>query len=241
VSATQPSQQLDVDMLQRIVQSIASVGVVGNDGELHFDARAANASLAALQAQLHQAGYSVGSIAIDTLANPHDDMDTLIYDTGRYANLAEAEQAWERDYRRRWHDQIETRADDWIERLNELHSLMEAWLQMPDYAHLSIVDQTPVTMSEDLMQRFGVAPRRMPTFEIRAGKQRVMRFQPKGLWVIGANGRVDLITKAAAPILVDKAEPLSRPSNWQLYYPSNRSRSVPLTQETFGDLIRAGL
>jgi len=39
-------------------------------------------------------------------------MDTLIYDTSRYGNLAEAEQAWERDYRRRWHDQIEKRADE---------------------------------------------------------------------------------------------------------------------------------
>jgi hypothetical protein len=228
-------------MLRRIAQSIGSVGVVGNDGNLRFDAQDAQASLAALQAQLDKAGYSVGNLAIDTLVRPHDDMDTLIYDTRRYGNLAEAEHAWEFDYRKRWHDQIEKKADDWIERLHELRSQMETWLQIPDFAHLSVVDQPSVRMSEELMQRFGVQQRMMPTFEIRAGERRVMRFQPKGLWVIGANGRVDLITKVAAPILVDQSEPLSRPRNWQLYDSSDHGRSVPLTQETFRDLVRNGL
>ena len=81
----------------------------------------------------------------------------------------------------------------------------------------------------------------MPVFEIRAGSQRVMRVQPKGLWIIGANGRVDLITRKAAPILFDQSDPLSRPSNWQLYDSKDRKRSVSLTQQTFSDLIRAGL
>ena len=91
------------------------------------------------------------------------------------------------------------------------------------------------------MQRFGVEPRKMPAFEIRAGKQRVMRFQPKGLWIIGANGRVDLVTRTAAPILVDQSTPLSGKSDWRLYDSSDRRRSVPLTQEAFSELIRAGL
>jgi hypothetical protein len=53
-----------------------------------------------------EAGYHVGGLAIHTLDKPHEDMDTLIYDTGRYGNLADAEHAWERDYYKRWHDQI---------------------------------------------------------------------------------------------------------------------------------------
>jgi hypothetical protein len=240
VSAIQ-SSQLDLEVLRRIAESIESVGVVGNDGDLQFDAQNAHASLAALQAQMQKAGYSAGSLAIDTLVKPHEGMDTLIYDTGRYGNLVEAEQAWERDYNRRWHDQIERSANDWIERLHKLRSDMEAWLQVPDLVQLDIVDQAPVAMSEELMRRFGVQPKMMPTFEIRAGKQRVMRFRPKGLWIIGANGRVDLITRAAAPILVDQSEPLSKLRNWQLYDPSNHGRSAPLTPETFRDLIRAGL
>ena len=240
MSAIHPVQ-LDFDMLQRIAQSIGSVGVVGNDGDLRFDAQDAQASLTALQSQLLEAGYRVGGLAVDTPAKPHDDMNTLIYDTGRYENLADAEHAWERDHHKRWHDQIEKSADDWIEQLLQLRSQMEAWLQTSGLGHLSFVDQPPVKMSEEIMQRFGVAPKKMPMFEIRAGDQRVLRFQPKGLWIIGARGRVDLITKAAAPILVDQSETLSNSSNWQLYDPRNRSRSVPLTRETFSDLVREGL
>jgi FtsZ-binding cell division protein ZapB len=235
------ASHLGLEMLRRMAQGIGSVGVVGNDGDLRFDAQDAQESLAALQAQLRTAGYHVGSLAIDTLARPHDDIDTLIYDTSRYENLAEAQHAWEGDYRRRRHDQIEAGADDWIERLRALRSQMEAWLQTPDLAHLSIVDQPPVSMSEEPMRRFGVKQRMMPAFEIRAGNQRIMRFQPKGLWIIGANGRVDLITKAAAPILADLSEPLSRPSNWQLYDSGNAGRLEPLTQESFRKLIRNGL
>lgn len=240
MSAIHPVQ-LDLDMLRRIAQSIGSVGVAGNDGDLRFDAQDAQASLTALQSQLVEAGYHVGSLAIDMLVKPHDDTDTLIYDTGRYGNLADAEHAWERDHHKRWHDQIERSADDWIERLHDLRSQMTAWLQTSELGHLSFVDQPPVRMSEELMRRFDVGAKMMPTFEIRAGNQRVLRFQPKGLWIIGANGRVDLITKAAAPILVDQSEPLSDSSNWQLYDPRNRNGSVPLTQETFRDLVRAGL
>jgi hypothetical protein len=233
--------QLDLDTLQRIARSIGSVGVAGNDGDLRFDAQDAQASLAALQAQLQSAGYHVGSLAIDTPARPHDDVDTLIYDTSRYGTLADAEHAWEGDHRKRWHDQIEKRADDWIERLGVLRTQMEAWLQTPEFAHLSVVDQPAVTMLEELMHRFGVQPRMMPAFEIRAGNQRVMRFLPRGLWTIGANGRVDLITKAAAPILADLSEPLSKPSNWQLYDSTRSARPVPLTPETFRELVRTGL
>ena len=101
------SSQLDVEMLRRVAQGIERVGVVGNDGDLHFDTQSARASLENLRAQLSRAGQNVGTLAIGTPGRPHDEMDTLIYDTGRYATLAEAEQAWERDYRKRWHDKIE--------------------------------------------------------------------------------------------------------------------------------------
>jgi hypothetical protein len=233
--------QLDLDVLRRIAQGIASAGVVGNDGDLRFDAQDAQASLEALKSQLLEAGYRAGSLAIDTLVNPREDMDTLIYDTGRFRSVTDAAHAWEREHHKRWHDQIEKSADDWVERLGGLRCLMESWLQTSDLAHLRFVDQPPVRMSEELMRRFGVSPRMMPAFEIWAGNQRVMRFQPKGLWIIGANGRVDLVTKAAAPILVDQSEARSTFRNWQLYDSRNPNRSVPLTQETFTDLVRAGL
>jgi hypothetical protein len=240
--STNQSSQLELNLLTRIAARIDHVGVAGNEADLQFDAQTARASLAALQAELNKTGHNAGELVLNTLTEPHDGMDTLIYDTARFQSQVDAEQAWERDFRGRWHDQIETRANDWIERLRKLRSDMAAWLlPVADFNQLSIVDQAPVPMSEELMQRFGVAPKMMPTFEIRAEKQRIMRFQPKGLWIIGANGRVDLITKAAAPILVDRSEPLSNDRDWQLYDSGNHGRSIPLTEDAFLALVRAGL
>lgn len=235
------SSRLEAEMLGRLAESLASVGVVGNENDRRFGAEDLPTSREALQTRFQEAGYTGGRLAVEMLVSPHDDVDMLIYDTDRYANRAEAEHAWERDYQKRWHDRIEHRVEDWIERLCTLRSQMADWLQVPEFEDMKIVERPPARMSEDLMQRFGVPPRDMPVFEIQASGRRVMRFQPKGLWIIGANGRVDLITRAAAPILVDQSEPLSRPSNWQLFDPGDRKRSVPLNQQTFSDLVRAGL
>jgi hypothetical protein len=232
---------LQPETLDRLVDALASIGVAANEGDRRFDAESLRASLHNLELRLRNTGYTAGSLIVETLANPHNDVDTLIYDTNHYANLLEAEQAWGRDYRKRLHDRVEKRVEDWLERLQELRLQMLEWLQTPEFETLSIVDQPPATMFEDLMRRFAVAPREMPVFELRDRAKRVMRFQPKGLWIIGANGRIDLITKVAAPIVVDRAEPLTRPSDWQIYDPKGQRRSVPLTVETFRDLVRSGL
>lgn len=135
-------------------------------------------------------------------------------------------------------EQVELRVGDWLERLRNLRAQIEEWLYQPEFELLVIEDREPATMNEELMQRFGVRPREMPVFDIKSGSQRVMRVLPKGLWIVGANGRVDLITRTSAPILADLAEPLAGSSNWQLYSSKNRMSAVPLTGDTFRELVR---
>jgi hypothetical protein len=239
MSATE-SSQIDVEMLRRVAQNLSDAGVVGNDGDIRLDTPIGPTSLAELQVRLNDAGYAGGSLAIETLVRPREDVDVLIYDRDRFANSADVELAWERDYRRRWHDLTEKSADDWIERLKQLRSSMATWLGTLGPTALTINDRPPVTMSEEPMRRFGVGPKQMPAFEILDGNRPIMRVLPRALWTIGANGRVDLITKAAAPILVDQSERLSRPSRWEIYSPRDKGRLVPLTEERFHNLIRAG-
>lgn len=237
-----PTSRLEPKTLDHLVGALATIGVAGNEGDRRFDAQDLRASWQVLNERLRDTGYTGGSLTTETLVRPHDGVDILIYDTDRYTSLGEAEQAWEQDYQKRRHDRVERRVEDWLDRLQTLRSQMAVWLETAEFASLSIVDQPPAQMFEEMMQRFGIPPKDMPVFEVRDRSKRVMRFQPKGLWIIGANGRVDLITKAAAPILVDQAEPLARPSAWQIYDPKkDRQHSVPLTEETFRDLVRAGL
>lgn len=234
--------RLEPEALNRVAEALMAVGVAGNEGDRRFDAHVINASRAALEERLRETGYAGGSLSIGTLAQPHDETDVLVYDTDRYQAVMLAEQAWKQDYQTRWHDIVQNLVEDWLVRLLDLRAQMVTWIQeSPELSTLTFVDLPPAIMSEELMQRFAVRPREMLVFELRAGSSRVMRFQPKGLWIIGANGRVDLITKAAAPILVDKSQPFARPSEWRLYDPGTGNYSVPLTAELFDGLVRAGL
>jgi hypothetical protein len=127
--------------------------------------------------------------------------------------------------------------DDWIERLQALRSQVAGWLAA-DFPSLRLVDRAPVPMHQGPMRRAGLAPRDMPAFEVVGVETRIMRFLPKGLWVIGANGRVDIISRLAAPQLVDRSEPLAPETNWQIYDSRLGIRSVPWTMAYFGGLVR---
>jgi hypothetical protein len=234
--------RLEPEALNRVMDALVRVGVAGNEADRRFEAQDLQASLRNLEERLRETAYRGGSLAIGTLARPHDDVGILVYDSNQYQGMDQAELAWERDYQDRWHQGVECRAKDWIERLGDLRTRMADWVkETPEFAPLQLVDLPSLPMSEELMRRFAVPSEKMPAFELRAGSKRVMRFQPKGLWIIGANGRVDLTTKSAARILVDKSEPLARPSVWQMYDSRNRASSVPLTAETFKEFVRSGL
>eukprot|EP00752_Nemacystus_decipiens_P000985 g985.t1 len=110
-------------------------------------------------------------------------------------------------------EDVERRVDDWLNRLRDLLGVVERWAMDNGWA---IESRDAVPMHEELMQHFGVAQREQPglTLRDRAGDKLLLR--PKGLWVIGANGRVDLFTKRGAFVLIDAAEPFSAP-NWRLF------------------------
>jgi hypothetical protein len=232
------SPWLDADILRWLSQRLTEVGAVANEPEHLFDA---TSPVTVAENALKEAGFHGGTLAIESLVRPRNEVDAIIFDTSRFPSSATAEQAWEKDYRKRWHDRVQRRVEDWLERLQNLRAQIEAWLKQPDLGQLVIVDRAPETMNEELMQRFDVSPQKMSVYEIKSGTQRVLRVQPKGLWIVGANGRVDLITKKSAPILVDQSEPLSGASNWQIYNSKERKSAVPLNKQTFSELVRAGL
>jgi hypothetical protein len=126
--------------------------------------------------------------------------------------------------------------DDWIARLEALRSQVAGWLAA-DFPSLRVVDRAPVPMHQAPMRRAGLAPVQMPAFEILGGAARFMRFHPKGLWIIGANGRVDIVTRLAAPMLCDRSEPLAPQTDWRIYDSRLRLRGVPWTRAYFADLL----
>lgn len=105
---------------------------------------------------------------------------------------------------------IRRRVDDWEERLGGLFATIGGWL--PDGWEAR--QGAPVVMDEELMRRFDVAAKRMPTLELRDRAGHVARLVPRGLWIIGSNGRVDLKRDGRRYLIVDMAENFEAP-DWQ--------------------------
>ena len=50
-------------------------------------------------------------------------------------------------------------------------------------------------MSEELMQKFAVVDRELRVLDVIRDEQVIVSFVPRGLWLIGTWGRIDMITR----------------------------------------------
>jgi hypothetical protein len=124
------------------------------------------------------------------------------------------------------------RIKDWRDRIENLYSGIKQWLP----AHYEIRDGTPTSMYEELMQVFSIASVQLDTIDIFEGNNFIMSFKPKGLWIIGANGRVEIISKTGNFILVDKSDQFDIPQ-WQIYTSKGTQTGTPFDQFEFLKLI----
>lgn len=90
--------------------------------------------------------------------------------------------------------------DEWTRRLQRLYADLQNWLS--DNQELRCEQSRSITMSDEMMQRFAVADRELPVLDVLRANDVVASFVPRGLWLIGAWGRVDAITSKRTSILV---------------------------------------
>jgi len=129
---------------------------------------------------------------------------------------------------------IENRVQDWIQRVNNLYSTVKKTLG--SIKEIEFSETKKVSMYEELMQEYNVQPVNLPVLEIRNKKKLIDSFKPIGLWVLGANGRIDILTKHGAYILVDTSEKSSE-SIWKVYTPENRKESVDFDEKFIKNLV----
>jgi hypothetical protein len=131
-------------------------------------------------------------------------------------------------------DRAVQRLDDWRKRVHALYDDIQEELEGTRFA----VDRSRKHHSyEELAQRAGVAREDVPELDILriAGPNGLSAAMliPRALWVIGANGRVDLRIMPASGgsemhVLLDESEPLQGPAKWI------RSRiTTPFEREPF--------
>ena len=128
---------------------------------------------------------------------------------------------------------IQGRVDDWEERVNDLYALIRDWLPDGWEARLG----RPAVMLEPLMRKFGIAAQKIPTLELFNQTGDKAKLEPRGLWIIGYNGRIDLIHDNQIYLIVDRAENFEQP-DWQAAHIEHRPDYEKLTQEWLTRILR---
>jgi hypothetical protein len=222
------------ETLGEAARVLNAVGVIDDEAGKLPDISRLGFAVQDLETALRRAGYVGGTLAYVELDPPKEGASFLIFDTAKVADEASAELHWYQNYQERWKSRVKTRVEDWISRLEQLKNNVKNWLP----SQFQMKDRAPVSMREEMMRRFKVPQADMPAFDIVQGAAPIMRVQPKGLWIVGANGRVDLIRRdGSSLILVDKSEALSSHSNWEYYEPGNNRVSTKLDRESFVKLL----
>ena len=120
---------------------------------------------------------------------------------------------------------INRRVDDWVERVKNLYAKIDEWL--PD--GWTSKEGESVCMHEEMMRRSHVAARQIPTLLLVNGSGNSARLEPRGLWIIGANGRIDMKFGSRHYLIVDVAGSFETP-DWRVADAEQRLDRVSLTE-----------
>lgn len=130
---------------------------------------------------------------------------------------------------------IESRVNDWVQRIDDLYLFVKHTLVNVKGVKYELIKK--MVMHEELMQEYGVAPTDVPILDLYKEEKLIASFKPIGLWVIGANGRVDILTKVGAFILVNVTE-IEGDSKWEVFAPTNRRKGQPFDANFIHELVK---
>ena len=128
---------------------------------------------------------------------------------------------------------IRRRVDDWEERVRGLYHTIGKWL--PD--DWTSREGPSVRMHEEMMRRSDVAARQIPTLLLANGSGKSAVLEPRGLWIIGGNGRVDMKCDNHHYLIVDMAESFEEP-DWRAASAEHRLERVSLTESWLRQTLR---
>ena len=112
------------------------------------------------------------------------------------------------------------RLRDWRDRVHKLYDEIERELQGTPFR---CNREGKHTSAEELPQRVGITETEQPKIDIlrivRPDDTNAAVLYPRGLWIIGANGQIDLritpsVGGSQAYVLLDQSEPFTRPAQW---------------------------
>jgi hypothetical protein len=109
-------------------------------------------------------------------------------------------------------EHVRARVEDWLKRLDDLIGDIESWAR----AHGWTVERGTMPMHEHQMKLHDVPAREMPKLTMKSAAGRNVFVWPEALWVMGANGRVDIHSEKGYYVIIDIADEF-QPPQWWLY------------------------
>lgn len=131
-------------------------------------------------------------------------------------------------------EDIQKRIDDWKKRISSLYDMIAEWVASEGRYRCS--RRPAIQMYEELMQKLSVRPEVLELLDVYHGRELVATVKPIGLWIVGANGRLDILTRNGVTILVDKAEKFHKP-RWVAYSSTNGRQTRRFDKRYFVRLI----
>lgn len=117
-------------------------------------------------------------------------------------------------------EHVVRRVDDWVARVNGLYDDVESWLSGSWHSDW----RRTVVMDEKMMRNFDIGPREVPVLELISDEGGRASLEPRGLWIIGVNGRLDLLAGPKHFLIFDLAKNFSIP-DWQIVDYHDRKES----------------
>ncbi len=128
---------------------------------------------------------------------------------------------------------VNRRVDDWLTRLDDLFAQIRVWASANGW---TVTDGGPAPMREELMERTGVKERKQPSLFVRKAAGAEIWIRPKALWVVGANGRVDIYAGNKVFTLVDVAD-YFQPPRWVLHRLGKGTKGEPFDPKLLADMV----
>ena len=129
-------------------------------------------------------------------------------------------------------DYIQRRVDDWIHRVSTLYAelsvaLPEGWS----------TKRAAVAMHEELMRKFNVPAASVPSLALAHESGAAATLTPRGLWVVGANGRLDLTANGKRYLVLDSADSFTCPE-WHVCAAQDRRHKEPFTPDWLNRVLQ---
>jgi hypothetical protein len=127
---------------------------------------------------------------------------------------------------------VTRRVEDWANRIGALYQQITEWLP----AGWTADRTTTLRMHEVLMKKYDVLPRELPVLRLFYRGTPSGRIEPRVLWIVGENGRLDFIRGSNHYIIIDTAENFA-PPDWRIAPLTDRRNLQKLGRDSFNALL----